>query len=195
MVNSSSGGGRILLNLFSLAVPGLTVFIIIPSAIFYYVEEGRWTYLDSMYYAFVSLTTIGYGDLISEHEGNHQRLGKWVWVYQAFTIVWLIFGLSFGFMINLMMMDHLRAASKKCMRKVVLSSKKSIRKFRKVTPRLVKQESKRLKEVMHPRATLKRAHSAPCLYSTRVWLVADEQKCLCEAPNGCNCQVEQQVAL
>ena len=86
MVNSRSGGGKILLNLFSLAVPGLTVFIIIPSAIFYYVEEGRWTYLDSMYYAFVSLTTIGYGDLISEHKGNHHWLGNWIWVYQAFTI-------------------------------------------------------------------------------------------------------------
>ena len=61
-VNSNGQCRRILLNALSLTVPGITVFIILPSTVFYYVEDS-WTYLDSIYYAFVSLTTIGYGDL------------------------------------------------------------------------------------------------------------------------------------
>ena len=40
-------------------------------------------------------------------------------------MVWLVFGLSFVFMINLLMMDHIRNVSKK----LVQSSKKSLRKL------------------------------------------------------------------
>ena len=61
-VNSNGQCRMIPLNALRLTVPGITVFFILPSTVFYYVE-GNWTYLDSIYYAFVSLTTIGYGDL------------------------------------------------------------------------------------------------------------------------------------
>ena len=62
-----------------LAAPGITTFIILPSAVFYFVESG-WSYLDCVYYAFVSLTTIGYGDLYNEHHGKEveAQLGVWI---------------------------------------------------------------------------------------------------------------------
>ena len=63
---------------------------------------------------------------------------------QAFTIVWLVFGLSFVFMINLLMMDHIRNFSKK----LVQSSKKSIRKLRKYTRRSTRVGSLKIKKVM-----------------------------------------------
>ena len=67
-----------------LAAPGITLFIILPSAVFYFVESG-WSYLDCVYYAFVSLTTIGYGDLYNEHHGKEveAQLGVWIWAYQV----------------------------------------------------------------------------------------------------------------
>ena len=76
---------------------------------------------------------------------------------QAFTIVWLVFGLSFVFMINLMMMDHIRNFSKK----LVQSSKKSIRKLRKYTRRSKSEGSLRIKRAMQKKTPLKRVKSAP----------------------------------
>ena len=67
-----------------LGAPGITLFIIIPSTVFYFVEGG-WSYLDCVYYAYVSLTTIGYGDLYNEHHGKEveAQLGVWIWAYQV----------------------------------------------------------------------------------------------------------------
>jgi len=36
----------------------------IPAVIFWHIEEG-WTYLDSLYFSFVTLTTIGFGDYVA----------------------------------------------------------------------------------------------------------------------------------
>lgn len=44
-------------------VPGSIVFLAVPAVLFSYVE--KWDYLDSFYYAFISLTTIGFGDLVA----------------------------------------------------------------------------------------------------------------------------------
>ena len=179
---------RILLNALRFAVPGIGVFILLPSTVFYYVESG-WTYLDCVYYAFVSLTTIGYGDLISKHHGHEveARLGRWVWAYQTFTIVWLVFGLSFVFMINILMMDRIRGALKKYTGKLMQSSKKSARKLRKFaeSSSMIISESSltrlpRSKKVMPPKTPLKRAQSAPCRYRrssslSRAWEDARER--------------------
>ena len=90
------------------------------------------------------------------------RLGKWVWAYQAFTIVWLVFGLSFVFMVNLLMMDHIRGKSKKYMRRLMQSSKKSMRILRQMAER---SSSKNLNQVMTPKNELMRVQSAPCRYT------------------------------
>lgn len=45
------------------SIPGLIVFLVIPAGLFTIVEG--WDYVDSFYYAFVSLTTIGFGDLVA----------------------------------------------------------------------------------------------------------------------------------
>ncbi len=42
-------------------VPGIAIFILLPSVAFYLIEDG-WTYLDSVYFAFITLATIGFGD-------------------------------------------------------------------------------------------------------------------------------------
>jgi hypothetical protein len=53
----------LLMDVFLYLIPGLIVFLVIPAGMFSLVEG--WTYLDAFYYAFISLTTIGFGDSVA----------------------------------------------------------------------------------------------------------------------------------
>ena len=44
---------------------GLVLFIFLPAIIISNIEKD-WNYLDSVYFAFITLTTIGFGDLVTE---------------------------------------------------------------------------------------------------------------------------------
>ena len=100
-------------------VPGICIFIMLPSIVFYLVE-GNWTYIDSMYYAFVSLTTIGFGDFVNSLHGYEVegKVSNWVWAYRGFTMLWLIFGLSFIYMIYSLVVDKI-VTSKICPRIII----------------------------------------------------------------------------
>jgi hypothetical protein len=47
-------------------VPGFVIFLILPSCVFMHFES--WTFIKSFYYAFVTLTTIGFGDIVAGNE-------------------------------------------------------------------------------------------------------------------------------
>ena len=89
-------------------VMGILIFIILPSTIFYFIEDN-WTYLDCLYYTFVSLTTIGFGDLTTAQE--QEKLGMWMFAYKGFSVMWLIFGLSFVNMNNTLLADRIKKIS------------------------------------------------------------------------------------
>jgi len=74
-------------------VPGFVVFLAIPAAVFSFIEE--WCYGDSLYYAFITLTTIGFGDLIA----GLTNVGDWTWLYRSFVVVWIFFGLGYLLMV------------------------------------------------------------------------------------------------
>ncbi|HUO50170.1 MAG TPA: potassium channel family protein [Candidatus Paceibacterota bacterium] len=65
----------------------LTAVVLATGTIFYHDVEG-WTYLDSLYFSVVTLTTVGYGDL-----SPHSTVSK------IFTMVYLLVGIGilFGF--------------------------------------------------------------------------------------------------
>ena len=49
--------------------------IIIPSLIFWLIEYPEWSQMDSFYFVFISVTTIGFGDLVpGEHTENNEYL-------------------------------------------------------------------------------------------------------------------------
>ena len=93
-------------------MPGISIFIVLPSVVFYLVE-GNWTYIDSVYYTFASLATIGFGDFVNSLHGYEVevKVGKWVWAYRGFTMLWLVFGLSFIFMIHSLVVEEIQAST------------------------------------------------------------------------------------
>ncbi|XP_049795708.1 open rectifier potassium channel protein 1 [Schistocerca nitens] len=81
----------------SYLVPGVVVFIFLPAAIFSFMEDD-WDYAMSVYYAFVTLTTIGFGDLVAGQTNMGFQTG-WFLLYQIMLLVWVIFGLGYLVMI------------------------------------------------------------------------------------------------
>lgn len=79
------------------AVPGVTFFIFLPSTIISFFEG--WSYDIAVYYAFVTLTTIGFGDYVAGTQNIH-KFHPWVFLsYHIFLLVWVIGGLGYVIMI------------------------------------------------------------------------------------------------
>ncbi|XP_053694336.1 open rectifier potassium channel protein 1 [Sabethes cyaneus] len=79
-------------------IPGIVIFIFIPSSIFCYFE--KWPYDVGVYYAFVTLTTIGFGDYTSTFEpSQHHEFGTIFIVYEIFVVLWFFTGVGYVFMI------------------------------------------------------------------------------------------------
>lgn len=53
-------------------IPGIVIFLFLPSLIFSYFEN--WSYTVSLYYSFVTLTTIGFGDYVPTFDPNQVRV-------------------------------------------------------------------------------------------------------------------------
>ncbi|CAH2982857.1 unnamed protein product [Chilo suppressalis] len=79
-------------QIFLYLVPGFLFFIFLPACIFV-VFEG-WDYVAAVYYAFVTLTTIGFGDIVAGTVNNGFKYG-YFFTYQIFLIVWITFGLGY----------------------------------------------------------------------------------------------------
>ncbi|KAG8449394.1 hypothetical protein GDO86_016154, partial [Hymenochirus boettgeri] len=78
-----------LLTIVFFLVTGIIVFLGIPPLIFTHTES--WTYTEGVYYAFVSLSTIGFGDYVVGYgsQPNIPFRG-----YRALVCLWIIFGLA-----------------------------------------------------------------------------------------------------
>uniref|UniRef100_A0A336MPH0 CSON014885 protein n=2 Tax=Culicoides sonorensis TaxID=179676 RepID=A0A336MPH0_CULSO len=78
--------------------PGIVLFIFIPACLFSYFEN--WEYSISVYYAFVTLTTIGFGDFVPTFGSlQEQQFGVFFRCYQVFIIFWFITGLGYLVMV------------------------------------------------------------------------------------------------
>ncbi|XP_041105296.1 potassium channel subfamily K member 16-like [Polyodon spathula] len=77
---------------------GTLLFLVFPPVLFSYVEG--WTYGEGFYYAFITLSTIGFGDYVVGTDPEKHYIS----VYRSLTGVWIIFGLAW-----LAMLCNLRA--------------------------------------------------------------------------------------
>ena len=62
--------------------PGLVIFIFLPAAIFAILED--WTYLDSFYSSFMTLTTIGFGDIVPSYTGSATLFNCYLFTVNSF---------------------------------------------------------------------------------------------------------------
>ncbi|XP_008203851.1 open rectifier potassium channel protein 1 [Nasonia vitripennis] len=84
------------MQIFMYLIPGFVMFIFFPAFLFSHYEG--WTYDEAVYYAFVTLTTIGFGDYVAGQD-NTKGSGVWFGLYKTFLICWISFGLGYIVMI------------------------------------------------------------------------------------------------
>ncbi|XP_047453946.1 potassium channel subfamily K member 5b [Mugil cephalus] len=67
---------------------GLLVHLVIPPFVFMFIEE--WSYLEGIYFSFITLTTVGFGDYVAGVNPNieYPRL------YRVFAEIWIYMGLA-----------------------------------------------------------------------------------------------------
>lgn len=80
-------------NMFIILILGISVLFIAPSCIFHAVED--WSILEAIYYCFVTLSTIGFGDYVVGISGDSNIDEAATNVYRIATYTWIIIGLAY----------------------------------------------------------------------------------------------------
>ena len=68
---------------------GLAITVCFGAAIFSYYEH--WNYFESLYYCFVTLTTIGFGDMVALQDSDEERFGTF---YISLSMIFIFIGLT-----------------------------------------------------------------------------------------------------
>jgi hypothetical protein len=70
-------------------IPGFVIFLFLPTGVFMHFEG--WTFVESFYYAFVTLSTIGFGDFVAGNEifyNVENRILLLSWGYVSLFYAW-----------------------------------------------------------------------------------------------------------
>ena len=62
-------------------------------------------------------------NILGRDEGTKEKLGNYLYVYEVFVVIWIIFGLGYVFMIIGELMEGLRAPAKKAVKKLKKAEK------------------------------------------------------------------------
>ncbi|XP_013421280.1 potassium channel subfamily K member 10 [Lingula anatina] len=96
----------IIKSLLTLAL-GIILFMIVPAGIFTAIEG--WTYAESLYYTFITLTTIGFGDFVAGVESDPAFRG----VYRLAVTGWIVLGLAWAAVIVSNLTDDVEETANK----------------------------------------------------------------------------------
>uniref|UniRef100_A0A8B9PK60 Potassium channel domain-containing protein n=1 Tax=Apteryx owenii TaxID=8824 RepID=A0A8B9PK60_APTOW len=87
------------LTLLFFLVTGILVFLCLPS-LFFQITEG-WSYSEGIYFAFITLSTIGFGDYVVGKQPDRNYFSH----YRTLVAIWILFGLAWiALLFNLLTM-------------------------------------------------------------------------------------------
>ncbi|KAF7228346.1 potassium channel subfamily K member 10 [Nothobranchius furzeri] len=84
---------------------GCLIFLAVPTVVFQRVE--KWTFLESLYFVVITLTTVGFGDYVP---GGGYEDGTF---FKPLVLLWIVFGLAYFASILTMIGNWLKILSKK----------------------------------------------------------------------------------
>uniref|UniRef100_A0A3B4ZM62 Uncharacterized LOC103374332 n=1 Tax=Stegastes partitus TaxID=144197 RepID=A0A3B4ZM62_9TELE len=79
---------------------GCLIFLAVPTVVFHQVED--WSFLESLYFVVITLTTVGFGDYVPG--------GR---IFKPLVLLWIVFGLAYFASILTMIGNWLRVLSKR----------------------------------------------------------------------------------
>uniref|UniRef100_A0A8C9Z9C4 Potassium two pore domain channel subfamily K member 4 n=1 Tax=Sander lucioperca TaxID=283035 RepID=A0A8C9Z9C4_SANLU len=82
---------------------GCLIFLAVPTVVFQKVEQ--WSFLESLYFVVITLTTVGFGDYVPGGGGG--------WFFKPLVWLWIVFGLAYFASILTMIGNWLRVLSKR----------------------------------------------------------------------------------
>uniref|UniRef100_A0A3B3ZM85 Potassium channel domain-containing protein n=1 Tax=Periophthalmus magnuspinnatus TaxID=409849 RepID=A0A3B3ZM85_9GOBI len=80
---------------------GCLIFLAVPTVVFHKVE--KWSFIESLYFVVVTLTTVGFGDFVPGKDG----------IFKLLVLLWIVFGLAYFASILTMIGNWLRVLSKR----------------------------------------------------------------------------------
>ncbi|KAK9959401.1 hypothetical protein ABG768_009529 [Culter alburnus] len=109
---------------------GVLVHLVIPPFVF--MSQEGWTYIEGLYFSFVTLTTIGFGDLVAGVDPNV----KYPPLYRYFVEVWIYLGLAwlslfFNWKVRMVVEAHKALKKRRKRRKLSLDELQCIKKSHK----------------------------------------------------------------
>ncbi|XP_077088256.1 potassium channel subfamily K member 5-like [Siphateles boraxobius] len=105
---------------------GVLVHLLIPPFVF--MSQEGWTYIEGLYFSFVTLTTIGFGDLVAGVDPN----ADYPSLYRYFVEVWIYLGLAwlslfFNWKVRMVVEAHKALKKRRMKRKLSLDELQCIK--------------------------------------------------------------------
>ncbi|KAJ0008757.1 hypothetical protein NQD34_016172 [Periophthalmus magnuspinnatus] len=114
---------------------GVLVHLVLPPFVF--MSQEGWTYIEGLYFSFVTLTTIGFGDLVAGVEPNKE----YPTLYSYFVEVWIYLGLAwlslfFNWKVRMVIEAHKALKKRRKLRKLSLDELQHYKQSHKASLRL-----------------------------------------------------------
>lgn len=114
---------------------GVLVHLVLPPLVF--MSQEGWSYIEGLYFSFVTLTTIGFGDLVAGVEPNKE----YPTLYRYFVEVWIYLGLAwlslfFNWKVRMVIEAHKALKKRRKLRKLSLDELQHYKESHKASLRL-----------------------------------------------------------
>lgn len=114
---------------------GVLIHLVLPPFVF--MSQEGWTYIEGLYFSFVTLTTIGFGDLVAGVEPTKE----YPTLYRYFVEVWIYLGLAwlslfFNWKVRMVIEAHKALKKRRKLRKLSLDELRHYKESNKAAPRL-----------------------------------------------------------